>query len=75
MEILMKCWEFKKCGRDATGDCPAVTRKAGHICWMVAGTMCGGEVQGSFAKKIKNCKQCDFYLYTHNEKEVLGNRR
>lgn len=57
------CWEFKKCGRDQTMDCPAVTKNAGKLCWMVAGTMCGGEVQGTFAEKVGNCKDCDFYLY------------
>ncbi|MDA8084610.1 MAG: hypothetical protein M0024_13210 [Nitrospiraceae bacterium] len=59
----MNCWEFKKCGRDKSGDCPAFARKSGKICWIVAGTMCGGTVQGSFAKKHDTCAQCDFYQY------------
>ncbi len=62
-EEKVNCWEFKKCGRDRTGDCPVVGENAGHICWMVAGTMCGGKVQGAFAEKVGNCKECDFYLY------------
>lgn len=33
----------------------------GRICWAVAGTLCQGRVQGSFAAKIKDCGQCDFY--------------
>ncbi|NOX20816.1 MAG: hypothetical protein GXO99_06110, partial [Nitrospirae bacterium] len=44
-------------------NCPAYKENAGHICWMVAGTMCGGDVQGSFAEKVGNCKNCDFYHY------------
>jgi methyl-accepting chemotaxis protein len=57
------CWEFKKCGREVTSDCPAITKNAGKICWMVAGTMCGGEMQGTFAEKVGNCKACNFYEY------------
>ncbi len=64
----MDCWEFKKCGREANGSkagelgiCPAYTQKAGTACWIVAGTFCGGEVQGSYAQKEANCMLCDFY--------------
>lgn len=60
---LLNCWEFKKCGRDKTGDCPAYQKKAGKVCWLVAGTMCGGKVQGTFAQKLGNCTKCDFYQY------------
>jgi hypothetical protein len=53
------------------GVCPAATDTrgngvhggdtAGRICWAVAGTMCGGVVQGSFASKLGSCLRCDFY--------------
>jgi len=33
----------------------------GRACWTVAGTSCGGEVQGTFAKKHANCLKCSFY--------------
>ncbi len=33
----------------------------GRICWAVAGTLCGGTVQGEFAAKMDNCIKCDFY--------------
>jgi len=33
----------------------------GRICWAVIGTLCGGEVQGTFAQKKKYCFDCDFY--------------
>ena len=35
---------------------------AGRICWLVAGTLCGGEVQGTFARKMATCLECGFYL-------------
>ena len=42
-------------------------KNAGRTCGVVAGTMCGGDVQGSFAAKYKNCKVCDFYQKVHEE--------
>ncbi len=69
VEEKLNCWEFKKCGREKTGDCPAVRENTGHICWMVAGTMCGGKVQGAFAEKVGNCKECNFYHYMKGQTE------
>ena len=53
------------------GLCPAALEKrldgvhggkhAGRACWMIAGTFCQGQIQGMFAKKIRTCKDCDFY--------------
>ena len=40
---------------------------AGRACWAVAGTMCGGEIQGSFAQKYKDCGLCDFYNTVREE--------
>ena len=40
---------------------------AGRLCWLVAGTFCGGEVQGAFAQKYLSCKQCEFYRKVHAE--------
>jgi hypothetical protein len=35
--------------------------KGGRICWALTGTLCGGKVQGTFAQKLANCMECDFY--------------
>ncbi len=53
------------------GVCPAATdashngnnggQNAGRYCWKVAGTLCGGQVQGSWANKSMNCMACDFF--------------
>lgn len=40
---------------------------SGRTCWVVAGTFCKGEVQGTFAQKFKNCSQCDFYKLLRTE--------
>jgi len=42
-------------------------RNAGRACWVVAGSLCGGQVQGSFASKYASCKECDFYKAVRNE--------
>jgi len=41
----------------------------GRICWRVAGTFCGGKVQGTSAQKLSNCAACDFYHLVKNEEE------
>lgn len=40
---------------------------AGRACWVVAGSLCKGEVQGTFAKKFENCEKCDFYIQVREE--------
>jgi hypothetical protein len=39
----------------------------GRSCWILAGTLCKGEVQGTFAQKYKNCETCDFYKQVKEE--------
>lgn len=70
----MNCWEFKNCGREKGGSnenqfgfCPAYPSYGKH-CARIAGTMCEGEVQGSFATKLANCLKCDFYQSNHYDK-------
>ena len=36
-------------------------KNGGRSCWVVAGSLCGGEIQGTFAQKFHNCSSCDFY--------------
>lgn len=59
------------------GVCPAATESkadginggkcGGRACWALAGTLCGGKVQGTFATKLTNCMQCEFYLSVKKE--------
>lgn len=39
----------------------------GRICWKVAGSFCGGKVQGTFAQKIETCLSCDFFREVFKE--------
>ena len=71
----MNCWEFKKCGREKGGAkakelgvCPAYPDHGKH-CAQVAGTLCGGQVQGTFAMKLLNCMKCEFYQSANYDKE------
>ncbi len=43
---------------------------SGRACWVVAGTLCRGKTQGTFAQKFKDCKQCDFYLTVQKEEQM-----
>lgn len=59
------------------GICPAATetlvdgvnhgRNGGRACWAISGTMCGGKVQGTYAAKIGNCLNCEFYQAVQRE--------
>jgi len=42
-------------------------KSSGRACWVVAGTFCGGTIQGTFARKQVACKRCDFYKKVHHE--------
>ncbi len=61
------------------GVCPATTyemlnnihggKNAGRACWVVAGTFCGGAVQGTEAQKQHNCWKCDFFQRVRKEED------
>jgi len=61
------------------GICPATTEtkvnginngvNAGRACWAVAGTLCGGKIQGEYASKMQNCLACDFYTVVQDEED------
>ena len=56
------CWEYMKCGRDVNVEmkCPAYPH-FGQVCWAVSGTRCSGKIQGTFAQKIDDCRNCKFF--------------
>ncbi|MBF0259165.1 MAG: protein kinase [Desulfamplus sp.] len=67
-----------------TGICPAATDQSydginsgvcgGRFCWAVAGTMCNGKVEGTFAEKRKSCSQCTFYKKVRAEEGSVNIR-
>jgi len=74
----MKCGR-EQGGKNARtlGVCPAAAdtrlngvhggKNGGRTCWVIAGTLCGGAVQGTFSAKFKTCQQCGFYQNTKAE--------
>ncbi len=67
-------------GGDKIGDlgiCPASTddtvdgvnngKNGGRICWAIAGTFCGGKVQGDFAQKSVSCMSCEVFKSIKSE--------
>jgi len=60
------------------GICPATVsnefdgvnegKQGGRFCWVVAGTFCNGEIQGTYAKKLIDCINCNFLKYIQEEK-------
>ena len=69
---LLNCWEITKCERNEggakaqeSGVCIAASEGLGHSCWAIAGTLCGGKVQGSIAQKEDNCMSCEVFKTYH----------
>ena len=62
------------------GECPASTetrlhgvhegKNAGRACWVVAGSMCGGKIQGTYVDKYDNCTMCEFYMKVKSEESA-----
>lgn len=79
------CWEVMACGRGpgrSNGNvCPAAKEirlngihgglNGGRGCWVVAGTLCKGDVSGTFAKKMEDCFQCSFYRQVRGEESSV----
>jgi hypothetical protein len=63
------------------GVCPAAVsevlngahggQNAGRACWVVAGSLCGGKIQGTYAKKLVNCWRCEFMNKVKQEEEPI----
>ena len=61
------------------GVCPVTTygelngahggKNAGRACWAIAGSLCGGKIQGTYAQKLSNCWRCDFMNQVKKEEE------
>jgi hypothetical protein len=46
--------------RDTSLDGMNQGKSGGRACWAISGTLCEGKVQGTFAVKLSDCKQCSF---------------
>jgi len=59
----VKVAEFGVCSAAIEKRVSGINRgvNGGRSCWAITGTLCGGKVQGTFASKLANCMQCEFY--------------
>ena len=64
---MEKCWEIKCCKKK---ECPAY-ENPDLRCWMISGTFCRDEIQGSFHEKIEACRKCNFYQKAHTSQSVV----
>ncbi len=78
---LKHCWEILNCNREKggskvtdLGECVASIEELGHSCWMIAGTLCGGKVQGTTAQKEHRCMQCEVYKLYHRQLGSQGKK-
>jgi len=60
--VYKPCWEHMSCNQDTNHHerCPAYPH-FGRICWAIAGTLCAGKIQGTYAQKIHDCHGCGYY--------------
>lgn len=56
-----RCWESLSCDKT---ECP-VRHTDNYRCWLIAGTLCEGKVQGKFAQKFGTCTKCEIYKMYH----------
>lgn len=75
---FMKCERVTDGSRSASlGICPVAYSlqfdgihggiAAGRSCWVIPGTYCGDEVQGTYAQKYRKCGRCAFYDHVRKE--------
>ncbi len=64
-----KVAEFGECtaSKERKADGCNQGKMGGRSCWVLAGTLCGGKVQGTFAQKASNCMECEFYKLVKSE--------
>ena len=55
------CWVIQKCPTETRQNCPAWELQAGKLCWFINGTICHGQVQENWQKKMKICRQCKVF--------------
>jgi len=55
------CWVIRKCPSEIKQNCPAWELQVGQLCWFINGTICQGQVQDSWQKKMKICRQCKVF--------------
>lgn len=61
-----RCWNVLHCDK---GECPAYGHSDAR-CWMISGTHCRDELQGSYREKIQSCSQCEVHQLAFRERSI-----
>jgi len=56
-----KCWTILKCPKKIREQCPAWEFKLGQLCWFINGTICQGQPQNNWQKKMEMCRLCEVF--------------
>lgn len=64
---MKKCWEVKNCTKK---ECPGY-ECSDRRCWMLTGTHCRDEIQGSFAEKKEACSKCELFESATSDRTVF----
>lgn len=56
-----KCWTVKDCPKETREKCPAWEFQGGDLCWLINGTICHGEAQRDWQKKMSLCRKCEVF--------------
>ena len=60
-ERYKPCWVKKECPIETRVHCPVWEFKAGHICWLINGTICHGRTQIDWQEKMRMCQRCKVF--------------
>jgi DNA-binding XRE family transcriptional regulator len=55
------CWVTRNCPVELRRNCPAWEFQIGQLCWFINGTICQGEAQENWQKKMQICRQCKIF--------------
>ena len=64
----VNCWDIRQCPEQKRQKCPAWEFQCGQLCWFINGTICNGEVQEHWQKKMKRCQKCEAFqnIFPHD---------
>ncbi|HSO18573.1 MAG TPA: helix-turn-helix transcriptional regulator [Desulfosarcina sp.] len=55
------CWKARACPPEQREQCPAWEFSTGDLCWFINGTICDGNVHGSWKEKMALCRRCTIF--------------
>ena len=55
------CWAVQECPGETRERCPASEFDAGQFCWFINGTICAGNVETDWHRKMDRCRSCKVF--------------